>query len=303
MTERTGTSKSSVLHIDPPPDDLVEPDATGSSIPFLTALTSDNGAGRVHPSWWAYRGLLRRLAIRAVRSRYSHTVLGIYWALINPLLMTGIMALVFGPMLHVTRTGGAFVLFMFAGLMVWNLLANSIGDVVTSVTSYAMLLSKVRFPREVLPLSAVLARLVDFACSLVVLLALVFFFKVPVTFAWLWIIPIAMVTLVLASGLAMAVAALNVIYRDVSRIVSLVLLVWFYLCPIFYDIAQVTEPYRSWMMGNPMTALIVGLRAVVMDGTPPDVASLLLAGGISLVVLGAGTWVFRVFDPQFAEIL
>lgn len=204
---------------------------------------------------WAYRGLIRRLAVRHIRARYSHSVLGLYWALVNPLLTACVLSIVFGLMLNLTRPEAPAVLFIFSGLILWNLFSNSTSDALTSVTDYAMLLAKVRFPREVLPLSSVVARSLDFMFSLIVLVLFMIVFRIRITPAVLWVIPIVTILLLLSTGVALLVSALNTVYRDIGQITGLVLLLWFYLTPVVYSLDQVAEPYRSWLLANPLASL------------------------------------------------
>jgi ABC-type polysaccharide/polyol phosphate export permease len=255
------------------------------------------------PRLWDYRELVRRLTVRSVRARYSHSVLGVYWALVNPLLTAALISIVFGPMLQVIRSDGPFILFVLPGLILWNLLANSVTDSALSITNYSMLLGKVRFPREVLPLTAVLARLVDLGFSLLVLGLFMAFFRTGLTPVALWALPITAIVLVLALGISLAVSALNVMYRDVGHVVSLALLLWFYLCPIFYSVEQVAEPYRTWLRLNPMSSIIESFRRSVVLGQPPEFDHLGVAAALSLIALVLGWWVFRRYQGKFAEIL
>jgi ABC-type polysaccharide/polyol phosphate export permease len=260
---------------------------------------------RTHePDVWSYRALLWRLAVRHVRSRYSHSVLGIYWALINPLVTAAVLGLVFGPMLRViVHQETPFVLFVLSGLLLWSFFNNSVADASLSITNYATLLGKVRFPRSVLPLAAVAARCIDLLFSAGVLIVLMAIWRVPVTPAMVWSIPILGIVIVITIGVSLAVASLNVVYRDVHHIVSLILLLWFYLCPIVYSFDQVSEPFRTLLLINPLASLISEFRGVFLFGVAPSTPYLLSAAAVSSLILMLGWAIFRRLDATFAEIL
>lgn len=249
------------------------------------------------------RGLLFALAGRDIRARYRQSFLGIYWAVLNPILQTAVYALVFTRLLKVGGDGLPFVVLYFSGVVWWNFFSTAVTGAMGSVVSQVHLLEKNRIPTEALPLAAVLARMLDLAISGAVLVALALWFGPGVApTAWL-VIPMLVVGTVATVGVSLIVAGLNVLYRDVAQLVNLVFTLGFFLTPVVYDVATVPERFRFWVLLNPIAAAIHGTRAGMLTGTVPPVWELLPGTLVAFVVLGVGTVVFRQLQATITEVL
>ena len=260
---------------------------------------------------WRYRGLLRNLVTRDVKVRYKNSALGVLWSLLNPLLMMLVFTVVFTVM---TPAGGAirhFPVFVLCALLPWNFFSASLIGATGSIVSNSALVHKVFFPREILPTATVLAELVNFCLALIVLFAMIFIFGIGLT-PWALLLPLVMfIQVVFTLGVSYILATLNVFYRDTQQIMSVVMLAWFFVTPIFYPVSILPRNYQLWGMSidvwrwahilNPMTSLIATYRVILYDGAPPAYDFLLRTALTALTFLLLGMYVCRRFSPRFAE--
>lgn len=251
-----------------------------------------------------YRDLLVSLAWRDVRTRYQLSILGLYWAVINPLLMAVIWSFVFSRIFHANSMQDVpYVVFLFCGLTFWNLFANSLVTATTALTGNASLLSKLYFPRLILPTAGVLARLVDFAFSLLVLAILLWYYHVqPAGQLWVMVFML-LVELIYALGLSYIVSSLNVLYRDVAQIVNILLMIWMYLSPVFYVLNQVPPAVRRYFAFNTIGLLVDLQRNQLLAGAPVSAHQLMVTLIPALLVFLAGWLFFRWLEPLFAEVM
>lgn len=256
---------------------------------------------------WASLGiwfeLTRNLAVRDVEIRYKHSLLGLYWALVNPLVTAAIYDLVFGVILK-TNTGSIpYPVFLLTGLTIWNLFGNGVSSAVGSVTGNASVLAKIYFPRIVLPTAAVVARLIDFLFSLVILAVFILIYRVPVHWTLLVAALLLGAEFMFALGIGYLCAALNVLYRDVSQLIGLILMIWMWLSPIMYATSSLPTAVQSILLMNPLGALIQVQRDLIFQGTSPNIPYLWAALAWSAFVLLAGVIVFKRVEPLFAEVM
>jgi ABC-2 type transport system permease protein len=247
--------------------------------------------------------LIRNLAVRDVEIRYKHSLLGLYWALINPLVMAVIYSFVFGTIFHVKSGKIPYVVFLLTGLTFWNLLNNGLMSATASVSGNAQLLAKLYFPRVVLPTAAVLARLIDFGFSFAILLAFIAAFRVPLHWSFLLLPLILIPQVIFTLGLSFLVAALNVLYRDISQLIGLVLLMWMYLTPVMYRASQLPANLQAIFYLNPMGSFIQLERELMFTGRitdPTFVWSMLVW---TVFVYAFGLRVFKRVEPLFAEVM
>jgi ABC-type polysaccharide/polyol phosphate export permease len=260
---------------------------------------------------WSYRGLIRNLVARDVKVRYKNSVLGVLWSLLNPLLMMLVFTVVFTVM---TPAGGGirnFPVFVLCALLPWNFFAAALIGATGSIVSNANLVNKVNFPREILPTSIVLAELVNFCLALVVLFAMIFIFGIRLT-PWTLLLPVVLlIQVVFTLGISFLLATLNVFYRDTQQIMSVVMLAWFFVTPIFYPVSILPRNYHVWGMTidiwrwthilNPMTSLIATYRVILYDGAPPAYDFLLRTAVTALVCLVIGVYLIRRLSWRFSE--
>lgn len=246
--------------------------------------------------------LLRAWTARTIRARYQQSALGWFWALIQPAATVFIFSIIFTRFVPVDTGGIPYPVFSYVAVVPWTFLASSLSDMTTSLVVNMSLVTKIYFPREVLPLSAMLARFMDFgiASGLVVLLIVVF--SVPAYIGWLFLPVILAIQIVLIVGVGLLLAALNVFFRDVQSILALGLQLWFYASPIIYPVSMVPEPLRPIYFLNPMAGILEAYRSVLLFQRLPG-PSLAVAGVISFVLLAIGYWYFKRVEFKFADII
>ena len=263
-----------------------------------------NGRGSRYRNFTRYRDLVLGLALRDVKVRYQLSVLGLYWAVLNPLLMALIWSFVFARIFHAKGMEGVpYVVFLFCGLTFWNLFANSLMTATNSLTGNASLLSKLYFPRIILPTASVLARLVDFGFSLIVLAIFMAAYHVRPGPYIGWLPLLLLIELVFTLGMAYLVASLNVLYRDVNQMVGVVLLLWMYLSPVFYLADQIPAKIRKYFLLNAVGELVGMQSGLVLGGPMFSFHVLGMVALISLGVLVLGLIVFNRLEPLFAEVM
>lgn len=247
--------------------------------------------------------LTRNLAVRDIEIRYKHSLLGLYWAIINPLLTASIFSFVFGVIFHASSKPIPYVVFLITGLTFWNFFANGVMSATTSVTGSSVLLAKVYFPRVVLPTAAVLARLIDFCFSLFVLAIFALIYRIPVHWTALWIIPILCVQVLFTLGIGYFVASVNVLYRDMNQLTGLVLMIWMWLSPVIYSIESAPTDLQRILLINPLGALIQADRDFLVIGHLTNQPQLLLAVVWAGIAFIGGLFVFKKIEPLFAEVM
>jgi lipopolysaccharide transport system permease protein len=249
------------------------------------------------------KDLLREWTARNIRARYQQSALGWLWAIIQPAAQVAMFAIIFTLVVPVDTGDTPYVLFAYVAMVPWTLLATSLPDVSNSLVENMSLVTKIYFPREVLPIAAMLARLMDFGVAAVLVVFLIFFFQAPLfPPGWLFLPVILAVQLVLMLGLGLACAALNVFYRDVRSLLVLGLQLWFYASPVIYPVSLVPEWLRPFYNLNPMVGIITAYRSVLLEGKLPDF-SLGVAALISFVLFVLGYWFFKRVEFQFADIV
>jgi lipopolysaccharide transport system permease protein len=265
-------------------------------------------AGAVLAESLRYRGLLRNLLARDLSVRYKNSILGFVWTLLNPLLLMVVFSIVFQVLLPSDIPN--FPVFVLIGILAWNFCVGSVMAGIHSVTGNGDLVRKVYFPREVLPIAAVLSCLVHFGLALTLVFVLMPFAGIPLTPLVLWLpITIAFQTVFLV-GLGLFLAAINVYFRDTEAVIDVAMLAWFFLTPIFYSLdvlfdKTIGSMNVGWLMHvlNPMASFISTYRLVLIDGAPPDPSFLLRTFTVSTAVLIVGYVVFKRLEPGFGEEL
>ncbi len=222
--------------------------------------------------------LTRSLAVRDIEIRYKHSLLGLYWALVNPLLTAAIYGFVFGIVFHAKSGNLPYVVFLLTGLTFWNLFANGILSANGSISGNGALVAKIYFPRVVLPTAAVLARLIDFAFSVVVLVVVTAVYRTGVSLTLLAIPMVLVVQLVMTLGVGYMVAALNVVYRDMSQLVGLALMIWMWVSPVMYAATSASSTIQGVLLLNPMGAILQAERDLIFNGQITDWPYLWAAG-------------------------
>ena len=251
---------------------------------------------------WAYRELAWVLTVRDIKVRYKQTVLGAAWALIQPVTSMLIFSVLLGKFAGIPSDGHPYPLFVYAGLLPWMLFANAITSIGNSVVGSAQLVSKVYFPRLIIPLSSVGAIIVDFVVSSAVLLVLMVYYGTALSMR-LAIAPVVVLgILVVSLGVGTLLAALTAAYRDFRYVIPFLLQVWLYCSPVVYPFSAVPDGWRWAFYLNPMTGLIDGFRFAVL-GTRYEIVSLSSALPVAAVLLLLGVSYFQSVQRKFADVI
>ncbi len=257
---------------------------------------------------WLYRELIYFLTWRDIKVRYKQAVLGIGWAILQPIMTMVVFTVIFNRFLGVKPDAGIpeqfYPIFSFAALLPWQFFQGALQRASTSLVSNANLLTKVYFPRLIIPSSAVAAGLVDFAFSLVIMIGLMIYFGVPFTWHLLWLPVFLLVALLTALAVGLWFSALNVQYRDVQHMVPFLLTIWMYVSPVVYpiDIINVSKFWQVIYALNPMVGVIQGFRWALFGTNPPGWMSFVSLGMV-LVLLVSGVFYFRRMERTFADLI
>jgi lipopolysaccharide transport system permease protein len=248
------------------------------------------------------RELVWSWTLRAIRVRYQQSVLGWLWAIAQPAAQVAIFTLVFTQFVRVDTGGIPYVLFAYVALTPWVFLSTSLTDMCNAIVDNLRLVTKIYFPREVLPLAALLARLMDFAVASLLIVVIVLYYQAPISVGNLAMYPVVLaVQVLLLLGIGLAAAAANTLVRDVRPLMVLLLQVWFYLSPIVYPITAVPEAFLGVYALNPMVGIIETHRAIWLD-QPIPWHWLASSGVTSVAMLVAGYVFFKKTEGVFADI-
>ncbi len=256
---------------------------------------------------WEYRELLFFLVWRDIKVRYKQTALGIAWIILQPLLSTAIFTVIFGMLLGAPSQGAPYALFALAALVPWQYFSGSLTRVGTSLVNSAHLITKVYFPRLIIPLSGVISTLLDFAIGFVILVLMLVVYRVPPSFNMLWLPGFLLLAILTALGFGLWLAALNVRYRDVNYLIPFLLQIGMYITPVVYGSTLIPERYRFLLALNPMTGVVEGFRWSLLGGLSPAFTAPGPLFGVSVcitgVVLVGGLLFFRATERTFADII
>ena len=251
---------------------------------------------------WAYRELLFFLTWRDVKVRYKQTALGAAWAILQPLFMMIIFTIFFGRLAGVGSSGIPYPLFALAGLVPWTFFANAITASGNSVVGSANLITKVYFPRLIVPAAAMLAGLVDFLLAFGLLCLLMIYYRVTLTAHILFLPVLFLLTALFALGVGTWMSALNVKYRDVRFALPFAIQLWLFVSSVILPSSSVPQKWRWLLMLNPMSAIIEGYRSALF-GLPFDWLSLGVASGLTVLVLFYAIYSFGRVERGFADII
>jgi len=251
-----------------------------------------------------WQELLWQMVGREVKTRYKQSVLGYFWVILNPTAQMLVMSFAFSVIMRIPTNAASNVpysIFLFVALLPWNLFANSLSSACSSLVSSSSLITKVYFPRSILVISTVMAKIVDFLFANIVLIIYMIAYHMPVNLNILWVIPIFFIQQIFTLGLALFFAASNLIYRDIQYLLSLGLLLWMYLTPVIYPAELVPAKYKIIFQLNPMAVIINAYRQTILGGGAPNYSSLLIAFLLSVLVLLLGLSYFKSREKLFAD--
>jgi len=252
---------------------------------------------------WKYRELLYFLIWRDLKVRYKQTVIGAGWAIIQPLMTMVIFTLVFGKFAKVPSDGLPYPIFAYTALLPWIYFSQAISRSSTSVVGGANLIRKIYFPRLIIPISAAVAPLVDFAIAFVILLGMMVWYGTAPNWGVLALPLFLLLALVTSLAVTFWLSALNVVYRDVSHTIPFLTQIWMFASPVAYPVSLVPEKWRLLYSLNPMVGVIEGFRWALLGKESPDFGVMVLSTAIVLVIFISGIVYFKHMERTFADII
>jgi len=252
---------------------------------------------------WQYRELLYFLTWRDVKVRYKQTLLGAAWAILQPLLTMLIFTLLFGWLAGIKSEGVPYPIFAYGGLLIWTFFANSVTNSGNSMVGSANLITKIYFPRMIIPAAAVGAGLVDLLLAFAVLIALMVYYHVRITWAVTMVPLLVLLTTMLALGVGMWLSALNVKYRDIRYAIPFLIQLWMFGSPIIYPLSMVPAKWQWLLMLNPLTGIIENFRVALFGNQGFEWKSLGASAIITVIVLIYSAFSFRRMERNFADIV
>lgn len=252
----------------------------------------------------AHSDLLYTLSRHRVQVRYKQSVLGFAWAIVQPLALMLIYTIIFSVFTRIpTNSPVPYAVFVYAALLPWTFFATAVSNSATSLVNHSQLISKVYFPREILPLTYVIAALFDLMAAGAVLAAMMLYFHVPITLTIFYALPILLLAFAFAVSLSLLLSAVQVRFRDIGLAMPLILQVWMFATPVVYPLSTVPARYRPYYDLNPMASVVEGFRRAVIEGAAPDWVALRAAAMITLLLLVATYLFFKQREATMADII
>jgi lipopolysaccharide transport system permease protein len=269
-------------------------------------LIIENRIGLFDVGWselWEYRELLYALVGRELKLRYKQTAIGVSWVLLQPLVTMLIFTVIFGGLAKMPSDGVWYPVFALTALLPWTYFSQAVTRAGGALVSNANLVSKIYFPRILLPLSAVIAPLVDFVLSLGLLFGMLIYAGIPFTWKFLTLPIFILIAMISALGVGLVVSATNVKYRDVGHAIPFVMQIWMFVSPIVYPVSLVPEKWRFIYGLNPMAGVIEGFRWALLEQTAPDPMLMTASFIVFVVFLLVSLVYFRQMERQFADVI
>lgn len=252
---------------------------------------------------WEYRDLFWMLAIREVQLRYRQTLLGGIWVILQPLLTTAIFTVIFGRLMKASSENLSYELFTFAGLLPWTVFSQSLQRAGISLTRDIRLITKIFFPRIIIPMANAASTLIDFLVLLTVFMIAIFFYQTPISVN-IFFIPILLVLNFLISiGVGIIFSAMNVYYRDFTYILPFVIQVWMFASPLAYSSEIIPQTWAWVYYLNPMVGIIDGFRWAIFGTIVFPLWSLVYSSIIGMLIFGVSLIVFRHLERNFADVI
>jgi len=252
---------------------------------------------------WEYRELLYFLVWRDVKVRYKQTVLGMAWAILQPLFSMVVFSIFFGKLAKMPSDGIPYPLFSFAALVPWNFFANGLNQASNSLVGSAHLITKVYFPRLSIPVSSVISGIVDFVLSFMVLLGIMAYYGTFPTWNVIWLPFLLLLALVTALGVGMWFSALNVQFRDVRYVLPFLTQAWLFATPIVYPSSLLSEPWRTLYGINPMVGVVEGFRWALLGARTAPGPMIIVSSLAAVIILIGGAFYFRKMEKTFADLV
>jgi lipopolysaccharide transport system permease protein len=252
---------------------------------------------------WQYRELVYFLTWRDIKVRYKQTVLGMAWAIIQPLFTMIVFSIFFGRLAKIPSDGIPYPLFSFAALVPWTFFANGLNSSANSLVASARLITKAYFPRLVMPIATIFAGLVDFALAFLVLIAMMLFYGVYPPIQILALPALLLLVCITALGTGLWLCALNVEFRDVRYVVPFITQFWLFATPVAYPSSLLREPWRTIYGLNPMAGVVEGFRWILLGTEAPPLGTITVSVVVAIAVLISGAFYFRRMEKTFVDVV
>ena len=252
---------------------------------------------------WQYRDLFYTLTVHRIKVRYKQSVLGLAWAILQPLSLMLIYTVIFSVIAKVPSEGVPYAVFAYAALLPWTFFSSSLTNATQGLVSHSQLVTKVYFAREILPLTYVSAALFDFAVATTFLIALFFYYGVGLTSYVLYAIPILILLAALATAFSLFLSAMQVWFRDIGVAMPLLLQLWMFSTPVVYPLSAVPQRFRGLYVLNPLVGVIENFRRVVLQGVEPDFHSLAISAIVAAILLPVTYLYFKHVEATMADVI
>ena len=276
---------------------------TPSDLPRTRREASKGWAWPKFRELWEYRELLFFFVWRDIKVRYRQTVMGVLWAIIQPIFTMVIFSLFFGRLASIPSDGLPYPIFSYAALVPWTFFANALAQASNSLVVNANMVKKIYFPRLALPIATVLAGVVDFALAFVVLIGIMLFYGLTPTVNIIWLPFFGLLALVTSLGVSLWLSAMNVQFRDVRYTIPFLTQAWLFVTPIAYPSSLLPEPWRTVYGLNPMAGVVEGFRWALLgtDTTPGKI--IIVSALVAVTLFISGAFYFRRMEQSFADVL
>ncbi|HEX3558973.1 MAG TPA: ABC transporter permease [Pyrinomonadaceae bacterium] len=250
-----------------------------------------------------YGDLLYTLSVHRIKVRYKQSLLGVSWAILQPLSLMLIYTVIFSFIARVQTEGVPYAVFSYVALLPWTYFSTSLTNATNGLVSHQELVTKVYFPREILPLSYVVAALFDFAIASTVLAGLMIYYRIGLTWNALYALPVILILTLFVTAVALFLSATQVRFRDIGVAMPLLLQLWMFASPVVYPLSAVPAGLRGFYVLNPMVGVIENFRRVILQGVPPDFHTLGLSALIAVFLLPAAYIYFKRLEATVADII
>lgn len=286
---------------------VAKPSASLAPLPVVRIRPTKGWASLQLRTLWDYRELLFFLTWRDIKVRYQQTILGVAWAIIQPVVTMVVFSFFFGNLAKLPSDGIPYPIFSYAALVPWSFFAGSLTQASTGMVTHANLIKKVYFPRLAIPIARVMAGLVDFAISLAVLLIIMFVMGFRPTANFVWIPLFALLAVITALGVGLWFAAMNVQFRDIAYTVPFIVQFWMFATPIVYPSSLIAERYGTFWQTvyglNPMAGVVEGFRWALLGVNTAPQPIVYVSALVAVVILVSGAFYFRRMERTFADVV
>jgi lipopolysaccharide transport system permease protein len=283
--------------------------ALKTELPTLVIRPTSGWAAVNLRELWSFRELITHLTLRTITVRYKQTLLGIAWAVLNPVLSMVVFSIFFGKFAKIPSDGVPYPIFSYAALLPWTLFTSGLSQGSSSLVGNRNMVTKVYFPRLVLPVASVVSGLVDFVIAFVVLLGIMLYYNrtagYEFHFSWAWLtLPLfLLLALVTALGMALWLSSLNVRYRDVNYVTPFIVQFLLFLTPVVYSANMIPAQYQWLYSLNPMASVVTGFRWALLGTAAPPEMRVIISVLSALIMLTGGLFFFRRMERSFADLI